>query len=100
VSNSETQAQAWQAAYVSTILEADPVEVSARIVEAQLAIERRLLEGSPPNALEHQGIKAARNALAALKDGRNPRNGAIEAMMKAPIHQPHHSPGPVLGRQP
>jgi hypothetical protein len=98
VSNSETQA--WQAAYVSAILEADPEKVSARIVEAQLAIERRLLEGSPPNALEHQGIKAGWNALAALKNGRNPRNGAIEAMIKAPIHQPHHSPGPVLGRQP
>jgi hypothetical protein len=72
VSNSETQA--WQAAYVSAVLETDPEKVPARIVEAQLAIERRLRESPSPNALEDQGIKAARNALVALKNGRSPEN--------------------------
>jgi hypothetical protein len=72
VSNSETQA--WQAAYVSAVLETDPEKVSARIVEAQLEIEGRLLESPSPNALERKGIKAAWNALVALKNGRKPEN--------------------------
>jgi hypothetical protein len=97
VSNSETQA--WQAAYVSAVLETDPEKVSARIVEAQLEIEGRLLESPSPNALERKGIKAAWNALVALKNGRSPRITAIEALTNAPIHQPNHSPGQILGKQ-
>ena len=91
-----SEARAWQAAYVSAVLETDPEKVPPRIVEAQLAIERRLLESPSPDALEHQGIKAAWNALAALQNVHRSRVATIEAMPNRAIHQSDHSPGQVL----
>ena len=91
MSTSETHA--WQAAYVSAVLETDPEKVLTRVVEAEQAIKRRLLESPSPDALEHQGINAAWTVLVALKNERTPRIAAIEAMTNTPIHQLDHSSG-------
>jgi len=91
VSSSETHA--WQAAYVSAVLETHPDKVLTRIVEAPQAIERRLLENPSPDALEQQGINAAWTVLVALKNERTPRIPAIDAMTNTPIHQLGHSSG-------
>lgn len=67
---SSSESHEWQAAYMSAVLETDPDKVLTRIVEAQQAIERRLLKNPSPDALEQQGINAAWTVLVALKNER------------------------------
>jgi len=63
--------QAWQAIYVSAVLEADPDKALTRITEAQEAIANRLLENPVPDGAEHQAIKAAWKALMSLRSTRS-----------------------------
>jgi hypothetical protein len=57
----------WQSAYLSAILEFDPVQVSYRIDQAVRVIEERmkmpLEQGSP----EHQALEDARSGIAMMK---------------------------------
>jgi hypothetical protein len=64
---------AWQAAYVSAVLEADPEKALTLITEAQQAIEQRLMESPTLDGTERQAIKAAWKALAMPKITRTRR---------------------------
>jgi hypothetical protein len=57
----------WQSAYLSAILEFDPVKISHRIDQAVRVIEARLKMPLEPNSLEHQAIEDARSGIAMLK---------------------------------
>ena len=62
--------RAWQAIYVSAVLETDPDKALTRITEAQEAIANRLLESSVSDGAEHHAIKAAWKALVNLRTTR------------------------------
>jgi hypothetical protein len=57
----------WRAAYASAVLEADSSLMSERILEALVAIARRLRTPILIDGPEHIAMKAAKRALASLK---------------------------------
>jgi hypothetical protein len=54
----------WQSAYLSAILEFDPVQVSYRIDQAVRVIEERM---KMPLEQEHQALDDARSGIAMMK---------------------------------
>ena len=66
---SDTSSSVWRTAYVSAILEKDPVRLARRIVDARAAIADRLNCPVEIGAPEHEAIKAAREGLSTLKSG-------------------------------
>ena len=57
----------WQSAYLSAILEFDPVIVFYRIDQAARIIEERMKMPLEPDSQEHQAIQDARSGIAMLK---------------------------------
>jgi hypothetical protein len=57
----------WQSAYLSAILEFDPVMVSYRLDQAARIIEERMKLPLEPGSQEHQAIQDARSGIAMLK---------------------------------
>jgi hypothetical protein len=57
----------WQSAYLSAMLEFDPVQVHHRINQAVRVIEERIKMPRQPDSLEHQALEDARSGIAMLK---------------------------------
>ena len=57
----------WQAAYLSAILEFDPLKISSKVRKALAAIEERLKLPLVSGSHEHHAIKDAKSRLAVLK---------------------------------
>jgi hypothetical protein len=57
----------WQSAYLSAILEFDPVKVSYRIDQAVRIIEERMKMPLEPGSQEHQALEDARSGIAMMK---------------------------------
>jgi len=57
----------WQSAYLSAIIEFDPVMVSYRIDQAARIIEERMKMPLEQDSQEHQAIQDARSGIAMLK---------------------------------
>ena len=62
----EIPSSIWRTAYVSAILETDPVRMTLRIADARAAITERLKSPIEIGKFEHDGIEAARQRLATL----------------------------------
>lgn len=83
---------AWQAAYVAAVLESDPHKLLEGILEAQFAIQQRLLNGPSPDALESRGIKAAWAKLAGLKSQFRSIDLRVDLETATPLIEPDSSP--------
>jgi hypothetical protein len=59
----DTSSSVWRTAYVSAILEKEPVRLALRIAEARVAITERLNSPVEIGSLEHEAIEAARQGL-------------------------------------
>ena len=57
----------WQSAYLSAILEFDPIKVSYRIDQAVSLIQERMKMPLEPDRLERQALEDARSGIAMLK---------------------------------
>jgi|HubBroStandDraft_5_1064220.scaffolds.fasta_scaffold52248_3 hypothetical protein len=57
----------WQSAYLSAILEFDPVKITYRIDQAVRVIEERMIMPVEPGSEEHQALEDARLGIAIMK---------------------------------
>jgi hypothetical protein len=57
----------WQSAYLSAILEFDPIKVSYRIDQAVRVIEERMKMPIEVAGLEYQALQDARSGIAMMK---------------------------------
>jgi hypothetical protein len=74
----------WRAAYASAVLETDSSLISERILEALVAIARRLRTPILINGPEHIAMKAARRGLASLQAERVEIQSDIVVPLMAP----------------
>ena len=66
----EIPSSIWRTAYVSALFETDPAKMTLKIADAGAAIAERLNSPVKIGKIEHEGIEAARERLAALKAAR------------------------------
>jgi len=57
----------WQSAYLSAILEFDPIKISYRIDQAVRVIEERMKMPIEAGSLEYQALQNARSGIAMIK---------------------------------